>query len=118
MAGATAPVLGYGALNALLFVTYNKSLSYLSGNNPSPTYLQTYIAGALGGLATFFVSAPTELIKVRAQLASDFSPSATSGASRSSSLWIVKETWKREGLRGLYLGGGVTAWRDAIGYGF
>lgn len=110
--------MGYGALNALLFVTYNRSLTYLAGDQVPPTYLQTYAAGALGGLATFFVSTPTELVKVRAQVASDGAASAGSGASRSSSLWIVKETWKREGLRGLYLGGGVTAWRDAIGYGF
>jgi solute carrier family 25 carnitine/acylcarnitine transporter 20/29 len=98
-------------------VTYNRSLSFLSADNPSPSYLQIYTAGALGGLATYFVSTPTELIKVRAQVANDGTPTST-GASRSSSLWIAKETWKREGLRGLYLGGGVTAWRDAIGYGF
>jgi len=35
-----------------------------------------------------------------------------------SSFGIAKETWRREGLRGLYLGGGVTAVRDSVGYGF
>lgn len=28
--GAAAPILGYGALNALLFVTYNRSLALLN----------------------------------------------------------------------------------------
>jgi len=112
--GATAPVLGYGALNALLFVTYNRSLSVLSNGSGTPTYAQIYAAGILGGLATFVVSAPTERIKVRSQLVN------TSGdkSSKTSSWAITKEIWKREGLRGLYLGGGITALRDAVGYGF
>jgi hypothetical protein len=36
----------------------------------------------------------------------------------SSSFGIAREMLRREGIRGLYLGGGVTAARDAIGYGF
>lgn len=76
-----------------------------------------YLAGVLGGLATFVVSAPTELIKVRTQVAN--SSAALEGSSGfSSSLGIAREIWRREGLRGLYLGGGVTAVRDAVGYGF
>jgi hypothetical protein len=111
--GATAPILGYGALNALLFVTYNRSLELLSSGSP-PSYTQIYISGVLGGLATFVVSAPTELIKVRAQVAN----SSSSMSTISSSFGIAREMLRREGIRGLYLGGGVTAARDAIGYGF
>lgn len=128
--GATAPILGYGALNALLFVTYNRSLSLLTStptNLPptNPTYTQIYLAGFLGGLATFLVSAPTELIKVRAQLAS---PSPTSGqaggghtpgnGSPTSSFRIASQILRTSGIQGLYRGGVVTAARDAIGYGF
>lgn len=69
---------------------------------------KVWLAGATGGLATFVVSAPTELIKCRAQV--------SSGAV--SSLSVVKDTWKHEGFRGLYHGGGVTSIRDAVGYGF
>ncbi|TKA30319.1 hypothetical protein B0A50_02546 [Salinomyces thailandicus] len=111
--GAAAPILGYGALNALLFVTYNRSLALLnsgqtleSSNDPSAWSLWT--AGALGGLAIFFVSAPTELVKCRAQV---------SEPPRSS--WdVTRELWRQGGLRRLYLGGGVTSIRDAVGYGF
>jgi solute carrier family 25 carnitine/acylcarnitine transporter 20/29 len=116
-------VLGYGALNALLFVTYNRSLSLLTGNPYPPTssaqslappsYASIYLAGVLGGLAAFVVSAPTELIKVRAQVAG-----TANGGTEVSSLSIAKETWRREGLKGMYLGGGITAVRDSIGYGF
>jgi solute carrier family 25 carnitine/acylcarnitine transporter 20/29 len=68
----------------------------------------------LGGLATFVVSTPTELIKVRAQVAN----SAASASTLSSSWGIAREMVRREGVKGLYLGGGVTAVRDAVGYGF
>lgn len=123
LAGIAAPILGYGALNALLFITYNRTESLLThalaGGSP-PTHggvlspatptgaLATWTAGAAAGLATWAVSTPTELIKCRAQLGT---PSHSSAA-------VAASVWRAEGLRGLYLGGAVTALRDAIGYGF
>nr|POE93344.1 mitochondrial basic amino acids transporter [Quercus suber] len=110
--GAAAPILGYGALNALLFVTYNRSLALLSPDHaalPDQTPAWSiWTAGALGGLATFVVSAPTELVKCRAQVSK---PGI-------SSLEIARDLWQRGGLRGVYLGGGITSMRDAVGYGF
>jgi len=119
LTGTAAPVLGYGALNALLFVSYNRTEAALnqlllssqlpSGGTTTGTNLwTTWLAGAIGGLATWVVSTPTELVKCRAQLAS---PPASSWA-------ITKHTLRTAGLRGLYFGGGVTALRDSIGYGF
>lgn len=107
--GTAAPILGYGALNALMFITYNRCMISLSQDPSSPTSLsKTFVAGALGGLATFLVSAPTELIKCRAQV---------SGVETSS--WaIATQLWRERGLRGLYWGGGVTSLRDSVGYGF
>jgi solute carrier family 25 carnitine/acylcarnitine transporter 20/29 len=106
--GATAPIIGYGALNALLFVTYNRSSAFLN-TKPEGTPVNlwtTWVAGAVGGLATWVVSTPTELVKCRAQL------------STSTSWGITKEILRIEGVRGLYFGGVVTALRDSIGYGF
>lgn len=150
LVGTAAPVLGYGALNALLFVSYNRTYEALlslnnsgfffsSSSSSSPTasatgpgsatstattnLCATWLAGAAGGLATWVVSTPTELVKCRAQV----QPSPVNGSltktttptPTSSSSWaIAKQVWRREGLRGLYLGGGVTAVRDAVGYGF
>lgn len=110
--GAAAPILGYGALNALLFVTYNRTSTLLnSGTSGAPPNLwTTWIAGAIGGLATWVVSTPTELVKCRAQVSS--SPTAAT------SWGITKEILRNEGIRGLYFGGVVTALRDSIGYGF
>ncbi|KAH7410002.1 mitochondrial carrier domain-containing protein [Phaeosphaeria sp. MPI-PUGE-AT-0046c] len=113
--GATAPILGYGALNALLFVTYNRTLALLSSPSSldpltAPTsFSKIWLAGATGGLASFVVSAPTELIKCRAQVATE----------RGTSSWsIARDIWRKEGVRGLYFGGGITSVRDAVGYGF
>jgi solute carrier family 25 carnitine/acylcarnitine transporter 20/29 len=111
--GATAPILTYGALNALLFVTYNRTLSLL---HPSTNAYYTpadlskiFLAGATGGLASFIVSAPTELIKCRAQVSTNTS---------TTSWTIARDVWRKEGVRGLYYGGGITSLRDAVGYGF
>lgn len=113
--GAAAPILGYGALNSILFMTYNRSLSAmdpgifdyrkLAGTDLSKIWL----AGALGGLACWVVSAPSELIKCRAQLMVD---------GKGSSYTTFVDVWKRGGVRGLYLGGTVTSVRDSFGYGW
>ncbi|KAI0106349.1 solute carrier family 25 member 45 [Hypoxylon sp. NC0597] len=109
VAGTAAPVLGYGALNALLFVSYNRSEAALNAAfNTQHSLWATWLAGAIGGLATWVVSTPTELIKCRAQLSSP----------PESSWNIAKHVLKTEGIRGLYFGGVVTALRDSIGYGF
>lgn len=109
ISGTAAPILGYGALNALLFVSYNRTEEAINkGLSLSPNLWTTWAAGAIGGLATWFVSTPTELIKCRAQLSS---PPASSWS-------IAKQIVRSEGLKGLYYGGVVTALRDSIGYGF
>jgi solute carrier family 25 carnitine/acylcarnitine transporter 20/29 len=106
--GATAPILGYGALNALLFMTYNRATALLTPETAQATLTTAFVAGAVGGLASWVVSSPTELIKCRAQMSTR----------PISSLSITREVLKTEGLRGLYYGGAVTAARDSIGYAF
>lgn len=107
--GTAAPILGYGALNALLFVSYNRSEAALNNALGVQSSLwTTWLAGAGGGLATWAVSTPTELVKCRVQ----------TSASGTSSWSIVQQTWRADGVRGLYFGGVVTALRDSIGYGF
>ncbi|PBP20848.1 solute carrier family 25 protein [Diplocarpon rosae] len=110
--GATAPILGYGALNALLFVTYNRTNILLNSYSPpaQPNLWTTWLAGAIGGLATWVVSTPTELVKCRAQI---------SASHQSTSCWkITRDIFRTEGIKGLYFGGVVTALRDSVGYGF
>ncbi|KAK4222151.1 mitochondrial carrier domain-containing protein, partial [Podospora fimiseda] len=106
--GTAAPILTYGALNALLFVSYNRTQSFLSSPSTSEYYSlsNTFYSGCIAGLAVFFVSTPTELIKCRAQLSSETS-------------WgVTRDILRRNGVKGLYFGGKVTAVRDSVGYGF
>ncbi|KAK4216322.1 mitochondrial carrier domain-containing protein [Rhypophila decipiens] len=137
LTGTAAPVLGYGALNALLFVSYNRTEAFLnqalllqvhpttstslSATTGSNLYT-TWLAGAVGGLATWVVSTPTELIKCRVQLASSSSsssaPSQSSPPTSVSSWSTIKHILHSQGIKGLYFGGLVTALRDSIGYGF
>ncbi|KAL2009795.1 hypothetical protein VTN00DRAFT_5602 [Thermoascus crustaceus] len=113
--GAAAPILGYGALNALLFVAYNRVLMFMDRSVTDPTnpegvpLYKIWVAGAAGGLASWAVSSPTELIKCRAQLSS---------RSEVSSWAVTKDIFRRHGWKGLYFGGAVTSVRDSVGYGF
>lgn len=113
--GAPAPLLGYGALNSILFVTYNRTLTLLGEEDFSnPRSLgKVWLAGAAGGLASFVVSAPTELVKCRVQVLEQ----AASGQKLNS--WTTAtDIFRREGIRGLYFGGAITSIRDSVGYGF
>lgn len=113
--GSAAPILGYGALNSLLFVSYNRTLSVLDSSIKDYTKLSNvslfniWCAGFVGGLASWVVSAPSELIKCRTQLAA---------GDRSNSIAVFRSVLESNGWRGLYVGGSVTSLRDAVGYGF
>jgi solute carrier family 25 carnitine/acylcarnitine transporter 20/29 len=91
-------------------MTYNRTLNLLSDSPASPAnYSKVFLAGATGGLASFIVSAPTELVKCRAQVATNATTTSWS---------VARDVWRTEGVRGLYYGGGITSVRDAVGYGF
>lgn len=111
--GAAAPVLGYGALNSILFVTYNRTLKLMEPSIFDQTKLagvdlgKIWIAGAIGGVACWVVSAPSELIKCRTQLQVD---------GQSSSYHTTLNVLRQYGIRGLYLGGTITSIRDSFGY--
>ncbi|XP_044717591.1 mitochondrial carrier protein [Hirsutella rhossiliensis] len=107
VARAAAPVLGYGALNGLLFVSYQRTEAAL-GQAHGDSLWTTWLAGAVGGLCTWVVSTPTELVKCRAQVSEPVVSSWT----------VARHMWRAGGIRALYFGGSVTALRDSVGYGF
>ncbi|KAG9243854.1 solute carrier family 25 member 45 [Calycina marina] len=108
--GVAGPALICGAFNSLVFVSYNRSsdlISSLFEAKGKPSLYTAWTSGAIGGLAGLVLSTPVELVKCQAQLV----PGTTSWG-------IAKRIARNEGLKGLYRGGVVTAWRDSIGYGF
>ncbi|KAI9712417.1 MAG: hypothetical protein M1820_001630 [Bogoriella megaspora] len=117
--GAAAPVLTYGALNAVLFASYNRSLALLSSSG-SPQAQHTFLAGCFAGLATFPISCPTELVKCRAQVLSTRLATTAETRSHAQNSWgVAREIWGSGGWRGvrrMYTGGVVTALRDAVGF--
>ena len=129
-AGLPAPILTYGALNALLFTTYSRTLDALHretlhrnvGDHGKPIrpLSSHFLAGAVGGFVTFIISAPTEYVKCRAQAPGRQSDTRNvpSKEPNPSSFSIAAQTVQNRGIRGLFLGGAITSVRDAIGYGF
>ncbi|KAK9320515.1 mitochondrial carrier domain-containing protein [Lipomyces orientalis] len=118
--GIAAPILGYGALNALLFASYSISLRALDEISPPvPDIAKIFTAGTIAGLSTFVISAPTELIKCRAQVThGSISPGSAAGDRVGKSSWTVcKEIVKHDGVLGFFRGGLVTGFRDGFGYG-
>lgn len=124
--GSAAPILGYGALNALLFMSYNRTLlalcpSVLDPSNPplSTPLSAIWAAGAVGGLVSWTVSAPTEIVKCRVQMGLEgVGANGDAGRGGTATVRVAREIWKRDGVRGFYFGGVVTSLRDSVGYGF
>ncbi|KKY26312.1 putative mitochondrial carrier protein [Diplodia seriata] len=136
--GATAPILGYGALNAILFVSYNRTLALLGErDDPSKPHslARVFWAGAVSGFATFVVSAPTELVKCRAQVYDSMPQRRGGGANgggsgRVSSFWSYElskrlitspdeDTPRQAALKVLLCGGiaGVVTWASIFPLG-
>ncbi|KAI8365669.1 mitochondrial carrier domain-containing protein [Choanephora cucurbitarum] len=107
--GVLSPVVGLAGLNALLFVSYGSLLRYLHPpvQETQPTLWQIYLAGAGAGVACFFFSTPTELVKIQAQMTK--LPKST--------FQITREIYATHGWKGFYQGGLITMIRDAPSYG-
>ncbi|KAK9463166.1 mitochondrial carrier domain-containing protein [Lipomyces oligophaga] len=107
--GVAAPVIGYGALNALLFSSYSISLRAIDPY-VSPV-LASFTAGTVAGLSTFVISAPIENVKCLAQI------SHGAHEAELSSLGAANTLYRNYGISGFFRGGLVTGLRDGFGYG-
>ncbi|ORX57640.1 mitochondrial carrier [Hesseltinella vesiculosa] len=92
------------------FIEWSRLKGLLRALHPgddAPSLMQVYLAGCGGGIASFFLSTPTELIKIKAQV------------SRSNkSVWDVsRQIYRQHGLGGFYQGGWITLIRDTPSYG-
>ncbi|KAL0091801.1 mitochondrial carrier domain-containing protein [Phycomyces blakesleeanus] len=109
--GVLSPVVGLAGLNAILFVSYGTILRYFERQHGLDTHeaslSEIYIAGCGAGIASFFFSTPTDLVKIQAQMSRI--PKST---------WDVAKTiYSNNGVLGFYQGGFATIVRDAPSYG-
>ncbi|KAL0489206.1 mitochondrial basic amino acids transporter [Acrasis kona] len=137
--GMATPILGVGALNAIIFGVYGNTMRYLQelrGVDHDRTQLEYYtdvfIAGSLGGLMNCGLCSPMELIKTRIQSQSEGTQKQPKKSlyrrMKRSSLYripptyagpmdCVRLTYKREGYKGLFKGMNSTILRDMPSYG-
>ncbi|ORY84322.1 mitochondrial carrier domain-containing protein [Protomyces lactucae-debilis] len=107
--GLLAPLFALGLQNALLFWSYESIMMLFAQYKPS--LLLSLFAGCCSGICVFFVSCPTEVIKVQAQ--------TSALSSRVVILRLLRRQCKHPFKKSPFLRGGlVTILRDSIGYGF
>ncbi|KAH9817202.1 mitochondrial carrier domain-containing protein [Melampsora americana] len=107
-AGAAAPILGLAFIDSFFFATYGKCMSLFGQDRERPEHL-TYVfaSGAFAGGCCALLQTPIEVIKCRAQ------------AEHVNQMTGVKLGSYEilSGLRGFYLGGLMTGFRDSISSG-
>jgi solute carrier family 25 carnitine/acylcarnitine transporter 20/29 len=115
--GMGAPLASVTFQNAVVFQTY-AVLSRACDSSDSAKDPPSYKSVALGGMGTgalqSLLLSPVELIKIRLQL-QNTNQSKESGTSPSK---VAKNIWRKEGLRGIYRGLGITVMRDVPSHGF
>jgi solute carrier family 25 (mitochondrial carnitine/acylcarnitine transporter), member 20/29 len=149
--GMSTPLVARGFMNAICFYSYNRAILLLhpptavhhadaaSGSRMSATAQQArapfhsvFLAGALAGVATTFITAPSELVKIRLQLegrpaAAISGEQLARGASRVSATAVLPPfsgplsgtlaLMRREGVLSLYSGAYATACREFAAVG-
>ncbi|MED6158300.1 Mitochondrial arginine transporter bac2 [Stylosanthes scabra] len=115
--GMGAPLASVTFQNAAVFQTY-AVLSRVFDKSVSPNDPPSYKGVALGGVGTgalqSIILSPVELIKIRLQL--------RRGANhltepQKGPVMVAKNIWRKEGLKGIYRGLGITVIRDAPAHG-
>ena len=114
--GVGSPMLTVGIMNALLFFTYEGTLTFLkqagsgTDSKSEPPSLGTVAtAGAISGAVSAFVTAPTELVKCIAQM------NVRSKGTLEEEFAIFKRMYQRHGLLGAHgprRGLGITVIRE------
>jgi len=100
--GITTPLVTVGARNALLFLGYDFALKSMGTDSSKARFPELLVAGICSGLVAVPITSPSELVKLRVQVAA------------SSEREILRSIWHKEGLRGLACGVQLTAGREVV----
>ncbi|KAM0787290.1 hypothetical protein ACM66B_006523 [Microbotryomycetes sp. NB124-2] len=110
-AGAAGPILGLAFIDSAFFGLYGRAMAELGQDRQDPNGLgRVFAAGAAAGGICAMLETPIEVVKCRAQVEQG------SGA-KLGSFNIARAIARKEGLRGFYIGGLMTAIHDGISSG-
>lgn len=112
---------GVAVINAIVFGVYGQTQKFMNDGLPANSDHQLgghFLAGALAGIAQASVCSPMELAKTRLQLQDHSSVSRSGNQPRfSSPVQCLRHIHRKEGLRGVFNGLGITLLREAPSYG-
>lgn len=81
-------------------------------NDSTPSLLSIYFAGTVAGVLQSVAVCPTELVKCRLQVQDGHATTQYKGP-----IDCVRQVYRLNGLRGLFLGWWPTVWREAPSFG-
>ncbi|GJN94563.1 hypothetical protein Rhopal_007646-T1 [Rhodotorula paludigena] len=110
-AGTAGPILGLSFIDSAFFGIYGQAMERLRQDRQDPSHLsRVFLSGAGAGALCAMLETPIEVVKTRAQVESV--PGKKLGSFR-----IASQIARKEGLRGFYVGGLMTATHDAFSSG-
>ncbi|TKY48165.1 Mitochondrial arginine transporter BAC2 [Spatholobus suberectus] len=116
--GMTAPLASVTFQNAMVFQIYavlSRAFSSSVSVNEPPSYKGVALGGFCSGALQSMLLSPVELVKIRLQLQNTGQGPSTE--TQKGPVRVAENIWKREGLRGIYRGLGITMLRDAPAHG-
>uniref|UniRef100_A0A7E4VYN3 Mitochondrial carrier protein n=1 Tax=Panagrellus redivivus TaxID=6233 RepID=A0A7E4VYN3_PANRE len=117
--GMFAPFISVGLLNSLLFSGYGLTLKWLHPNEKNIEHRkglpmsEILIATVIGSAFQMVPAIPVELIKTKLQVQLDGGPSPAKHYN--GPIDCARKLYHQSGIRALYQGGSVMAYRDMIG---
>ncbi|KAK4053284.1 hypothetical protein OIO90_003896 [Microbotryomycetes sp. JL221] len=110
-AGAAGPILGLAFIDSAFFGLYGRAMAELGQDRQDPNRLsRVFAAGAAAGGICAMLETPIEVVKCRAQV-------EQGSGEKLGSFKIARAIARKEGLRGFYIGGLMTAIHDGISSG-
>lgn len=108
--GMASPMMGVGAINAVIFGVQAKTSRMFTDQDSLKTH---FASGVCAGLAQAFICSPVELTKTRLQIQADMGgPAKYKGP-----LHCFQEIYKTEGMRGVFRGQLITIMREIPAFG-
>lgn len=113
--GMAAPLASVTFQNAMAFQVYavlSRAFDSCKAMGDPPSYKSVALGGFGTGALQSFLLSPVELVKIRLQLQTN----QQQHHHRKGPLYVARDIYKKEGIRGIYRGLTITVLRDAPAY--